>query len=204
MSEHEHQPGGHWREGVARDNARVQNGHPFIQNQHINNASKAESQPFDLVKALEFDHMTSHVASIDPAIQKTCQWIFDTQEYRSWRDPGNFSSHHDFQWIKGKAGCGKSTAMKCALEFAERYYHNDAVISFFFHAHGYPLEKTVEGMYRSLLSQLLRRFPDCRSALPDHAPWNIRQESWRIDLLRNYLSKVVLKLPRGSTVTMLV
>jgi|ERR1712000_427889 len=42
-----------------------------------------------------------------------------------------------------------------------------AVASFFFNARGEDLEKSVAGIYRSLLVQLLRAFPDLQSVLDD-------------------------------------
>ncbi|KAF2966281.1 hypothetical protein GQX73_g7296 [Xylaria multiplex] len=62
--------------------------------------------------------------------------------------------------IQGKPGVSKSTLLKFI------YMKNKSqAISFFFNARGNKLERSVEGMYRSLLLQLLERFPDLRKVL---------------------------------------
>lgn len=76
-------------------------------------------------------------------------------------------SHHRFLWIRGHAGTGKSTLMKFALshEQDQSGSGDNIIISFFFHARGETLEKSVEGMYQSLLLRLLERAPHLQKAL---------------------------------------
>lgn len=115
------------------------------------------------MEALEFDGMETRYESIDPAILDTCRWLFQKPEYTRWRD----INCSDFLWIKGKAGSGKSTLMKCALGHARKTYRDEQVVSFFFNARSSQrLEKSVEGMYRSLISQIIRHFPELREQYP--------------------------------------
>jgi hypothetical protein len=143
---------------TAQDQARVQYGHTYVQNQYNGHTlgpqepSKITKQQIDFVEALSFDHMDSRYESIDPAHINTCQWLFQKAEYVQWRDPEHLASHNSFLWIKGKAGSGESTLMKRAFEHARKHFRNDKIASFFFNARGQRLEKSVEGMYRSLLS----------------------------------------------------
>ncbi|GAB7324003.1 hypothetical protein MBLNU13_g07405t1 [Cladosporium sp. NU13] len=199
MSTSESQPRAEarWENGIAQDHARVHNGHNFIQNQYVNDGPGARAPRPDFLEALSFDHMDSRIANIDSALKDTCRWLFQTSEYIRWRDRSLFNDHHGFLWIKGKAGSGKSTMTKCAFEHAEENSHGDAVVSFFFNARGHTLEKTVEGMYRSLLAQLLRKLPALRPKFPAHAP----QDGWEIGLLRNFLTKAVRGLSRNCVVT---
>jgi ABC-type ATPase involved in cell division len=72
------------------------------------------------------------------------------------------SQYHGFLWIRGKLGAGKSIMMK--FIYAKRKKKDIPMkaitVSFFFNARGKLLEKSVSGMYRSLLLQLLEGFPD--------------------------------------------
>lgn len=67
-----------------------------------------------LLEALTFDEREDRLATIGKAHEDTCQWLFERDEYKAWRDPDKRSIHHGFFWIKGKPGTGKSTLMKCA------------------------------------------------------------------------------------------
>jgi hypothetical protein len=68
--------------------------------------------------------------------------------------------------MRGKAGAGKSTMMKFVyLETKKVKKRSMAVVSFFFNARGDYLERSISGMYRSLLLQLLQEFSDLQSVL---------------------------------------
>ena len=78
--------------------------------------------------------------------------------YQSWA-----ASDRGLLWIKGNPGSGKSTLVKYALGSCGAR-DNALVLSFFFHGRGDELQRTPLGLFRSLLHQVLRRFPD---VLPD-------------------------------------
>jgi hypothetical protein len=93
----------------------------------------------------------------------------DHSKYKEWLDPANLMQHHGFLWISGKPGAGKSTIMKFAYLNFKRVSHCKSAVtaSFFFHARGHSLEKSINGMYRSLLLQLLEGYPDVQTILDD-------------------------------------
>lgn len=97
-------------------------------------------------------------------------------------------------WVKGKAGVGKSTLMRVVLQQLRESIPSCYVISFFFNAKGDSLERSLEGMYRSLLHQMLQKIPET------HATINITQASkkdgqpWEIDVLRNLFYETVIGL----------
>ncbi|KAH7191114.1 hypothetical protein DER44DRAFT_815655 [Fusarium oxysporum] len=86
------------------------------------------------------------------------------------------SQHHGFLWIRGKPGAGKSIIMKFIYTKRKKtdIPMKAITISFFFNARGEFLERSVSGMYRSLLLQLLEGFPDLQQILddPDLIPRN--------------------------------
>ncbi|KAI9658357.1 MAG: hypothetical protein M1821_002490 [Bathelium mastoideum] len=86
---------------------------------------------------------------------RSCQWLLDNVKYQEWLNTARTQGHNGIFWIKGKPGTGKSTIMKFACLSSKKTMKDAIVISFFFNARGGELEKTVRGMYRSLLFQLL-------------------------------------------------
>jgi hypothetical protein len=148
---------GYWSHCAAQDNARVHYGHTYVQNHHsVGRRDILQEDKVELfIQALKFGHMDSRCDSIDPAHVNTCRWLFQKEQYLIWSDPQYHYQHRGFLWIKGKAGTGKSTLMKCAFEHAKSTPNADSVIAFFFNARGHDLEKSVEGMYRALLCQAL-------------------------------------------------
>ncbi|KPM44509.1 hypothetical protein AK830_g2022 [Neonectria ditissima] len=122
-----------------------------------------------LMQSLGFDEMRSRKSAIKTAYRKTCQWLLDHPDYQAWLDSGKLTQHHGFLWISGKPGAGKSTIMKFACLKMERSAHGkDCIIAaFFFNARGALLERSIMGMYRSLLFQLLEGFPDLQTVLDD-------------------------------------
>jgi ankyrin repeat protein len=152
----------------------------------------------EFLKCLRFDVMDSRLATIGIVHRDTCSWLYIRPEYLRWQDPGARASHHGFLWIKGKPGAGKSTLMKHALQHTQSLGQRDiTTISFFFNARGHELEKTTEGMYRSLLHQVYKAFP---GRLPEVLP-NVSSESknhiWQLPILQNMLREALLNF--GNT-----
>jgi ankyrin repeat protein len=89
-------------------------------------------------------------------------------QYLEWLDPQKHA-HHGFLWIRGKPGAGKSTIMKFIYRKmkTKRSRGRAVTASFFFHSRGEDLEKSIPGMYRSLLLQLLEGYPDLQEVLDD-------------------------------------
>lgn len=107
--------------------------------------------------------------TIEKAHVKTCAWFLEHPTYQAWLDPYKMASHHGFLWIKGKPGVGKSTIMKFAyLKQKKKADHESPMhltTSFFFNARGEYLERSVLGMYRSILLQVLEAYPDLQTVL---------------------------------------
>jgi ankyrin repeat protein len=127
-----------------------------------------------LLDSLLFSQIDSRQTTIKDAHYNTCKWLLCMSEYLDWLDATKTADHHGFLWIKGKPGAGKSTIMKFAhehackgielglTESASSPHASGVVLGFFFNARGDILEKSVLGMYRSLLHQLLESRPHLR------------------------------------------
>ncbi|KAI7760689.1 hypothetical protein LZL87_007901 [Fusarium oxysporum] len=122
-----------------------------------------------ILKSLDFEQIDARKLTVKAAHSKTCRWFLEHPDYLSWIDRQQISQHHGFLWIRGKPGAGKSTIMKFIyLESRKKDEKTQSLTaSFFFNARGGLLEKTVTGMYRSLLLQLFHGYPDLKCVLDD-------------------------------------
>jgi ankyrin repeat protein len=112
-----------------------------------------------LIEAFTFEQIDDRFESIKPSLARTCKWLLTSAQFTDWLDPAKIHDHHGFFWIRGKPGCGKSTLTKFAFQHLKKMKTNGSTLSFFFNARGDKLEKSTIGLYRSLLVQLLNRYP---------------------------------------------
>ncbi|KAJ0417388.1 hypothetical protein BJY00DRAFT_208554 [Aspergillus carlsbadensis] len=128
--------------------------------------------------------------------EKTCKWMLMRPEYQSWVHADTEGVPRRFFWIKGKPGAGKSTLMKFLLHSATSDKANDVVLSFFFYAQGTELERSIVGMYRSLLYQLLCSpavSPEKKQVFFDIAA-DIQTESGLVHWTRDDLESLLLSI----------
>ncbi|KAK7903106.1 hypothetical protein LTR67_001123 [Exophiala xenobiotica] len=108
-------------------------------------------------------HRQDQIASVHT---QTYEWIFeeDEEHSRPWHSFTTWlKSQGSNYWISGKPGSGKSTLMKFISEdkrtgqFLRHWCASEPlVLSFFFWKAGSPLQRSAQGLLRSLLHQLLR------------------------------------------------
>ncbi|KAM7211742.1 hypothetical protein V8F06_012875 [Rhypophila decipiens] len=114
------------------------------------------------LRSLRYSSMNRRQRSLEtekPA-QQTCKWLFEQQEYREWVLNTNQENSCGLISLKGKPGAGKSTQMHEAFRRAEAELGlQNEVAAFFFNAKGTDLEHSAEGLFWSLLHQLLPRRP---------------------------------------------
>lgn len=108
--------------------------------------------------SLAFPSMDNRRLTIEEPAEDTCDWIFEHPLYQQWSLRTELAASQGLLWIKGKPGSGKSTMMKRLVERAEEELHEGSLcISFFFSARRGGLDRNVEGLYRSLTHQLVRK-----------------------------------------------
>ncbi|KAI3325623.1 hypothetical protein HD806DRAFT_490791 [Xylariaceae sp. AK1471] len=118
-----------------------------------------------ILKSLRFPEIRIRHESIKAAHFKTFQWIFDSQGpgFVDWLEAGE-----GIYWIRGKAGSGKSTLMRFLVEHPETAKtlskwaseRKLVIASHFFWYAGNAVQKSREGLFRTLLFQILRQIPD--------------------------------------------
>jgi ankyrin repeat protein len=142
---------------------------------------------------LQFDMIDSRKTDIAKAFNFTCAWILEHPLYLKWRDLEASKQHFGFLWIKGHPGAGKSVLVKhLDLYISKSKEAEDICVSFYFHARGDPLEKSLEGMYRSLLTQLFRANQDLEVVLDNFECEGSSRST--LQRLRSLLTAAVAKL----------
>lgn len=126
--------------------------------------------------------MNARYFSITHAHPGTCDWLFETSEFQTWRDQADSADGNRALWIKGEPGSGKSTTMKHTLEYCQKEFTNHSIISYFFESRGCSLEKTTLGMLQSLVSQLLHQNDQLRNVFFEFFRGKLRtqdQSDWQ-------------------------
>ncbi|KAJ1326978.1 ankyrin repeat domain-containing protein 50 [Microdochium nivale] len=149
------------------------------------------------IRSFAFAEMHDRRHDIAPAHGETCRWLLTQQGYCDWLDVSKCASHHGSLWIRGKPGAGKSTLMKFVLdEMSKDSDSSTVVISFFFHKDGSEMQKSIRGLYQSLILQLLIRFPYLQTLLLEDRmradPTPIQY--WTVSALQALLLKAVYSI----------
>lgn len=135
----------------------------------LSDAGQKTSNNLKVLEALHFKAIWSRGYQIQPAHAETFQWIYSNSpkrrlKFRQWLETRN----HVF-WIYGKPGSGKSTLMKYLFYNEEtkiilqRHWagQNRLVLAkLFFWNSGEQLQKSLAGVLRALLFEILRQCPE--------------------------------------------
>lgn len=161
----------------------------------------------DILDSLDYGQRPVRHEAIPIAHQETCQWAFHrrqvpaTENQSHARGEGDFSlwlqEKDDTFWISGKPGSGKSTLMKFIASHPEtkRMLGNSqwagsskvVVASHYFWSTGTEIQRSQQGLWRSLLFDILRQEPRmisqvCRERCGTEEA-NLRHQPWSLDEL---------------------
>jgi len=162
-----------------------------------------------LVTLLSFSTMEYRRINLPPAHEKSCQWFYDTPQYKSWCNPAKLTEHGGILWVRGNPGTGKSILMNFLFKNAcEEAKLNplQIVLSFFFFAQGEVEEKSSTGLYRSLLYQLFHFEPDI---IDESLMWmgdgaqSILTQGWQLVPLQQTLVEAIKRLG-GRSLTVFI
>ncbi|KAK0714484.1 hypothetical protein B0H67DRAFT_553198 [Lasiosphaeris hirsuta] len=112
----------------------------------------------DLHNSIYASELSDRLGQIEHPSENTFQWIFDLPLFTEW-----LQGEGGLFWIHGKPGSGKSTLMKFIYESRQTWdllhtWGTDSLeirASFFFHYRGSAIQKSFEGVLRSLVDQIL-------------------------------------------------
>ncbi|KAK1994353.1 ankyrin [Colletotrichum falcatum] len=146
--------------------------------------------------SLKFKQLDSRQSTIIAAHNKTCRWFLESPNYNEWLKPEMLAEHRGLLWIRGKPGAGKSTLMKYLYATTPGTHGRQTVVAcFFFNARGENLERSLEGMYRSLLLQLFGGYPELKPVLDDVVITD-KGRFHSLNTLKDVFRKAVLELDR--------
>ncbi|KAI1111016.1 hypothetical protein F5Y14DRAFT_454429 [Nemania sp. NC0429] len=141
-------------------------------------------------------HLDSRLDQIEKRFQNTFDWIFDRNDSKfcDW-----LQSDSTIFWINGKPGSGKSTLMKFistdsrTSELLEGWKGDQIIkVAFFFHYRGTSLQKSFDGLLRSILTQLLIQSPDlCVFVEPFYDRRAVLNERWTLRGLQNAFQSII-------------
>ncbi|KAI0865075.1 hypothetical protein F4860DRAFT_500765 [Xylaria cubensis] len=118
----------------------------------------------DFLESLYFSKIKTRRRKIETAHAKTFRWIFQPSiSFNHWLREGSGTF-----WVQGKAGSGKSTLMKfiCShpmtMKSLQEWAGSKRLVTaeFFYWSAGTVLQKSREGLLRSLLFEILRKCPE--------------------------------------------
>jgi hypothetical protein len=156
-----------------------------------------------ILRSLYFDSLKARHFRIPIAHTKTFDWIFRPEEsqinFLQW-----LKTKSGIYWISGKAGSGKSTLMKYLYNHprTEKELAKWAVgcklvtASCFFWNAGSHMQKSQEGLLRSLLHEVLRKCPDlisivCPSRWESAELYIDNQHEWQISELTEAVEELI-------------
>ncbi|KAH8886362.1 hypothetical protein GQ53DRAFT_608782, partial [Thozetella sp. PMI_491] len=149
------------------------------------------------LETLAFPKMFIRETTVRQAHRTTCDWLLESPQFRFWLDNRQRETHHGFLWIMGKPGTGKSTAMKFLVDHTRATFRNTLAVAFYFNARGDELEKSVPGMYRSLLYQIMTKEPRLAQVLDALGPVPFQDEDlvvWELATLESLFRAAISRL----------
>ncbi|KAL4878040.1 hypothetical protein BJY04DRAFT_196939 [Aspergillus karnatakaensis] len=159
--------------------------------------------------SLAFPEMNDGYNAIQPGLRGTGEWLSNTSEYREW-----LPQKTGLLLVKGKPGSGKSTVMRHlvdTLKLANDTSLRMKTISFFVTNRGSKIQNSPEGIYRSLLHQIMVAFPACSTDMV--SLYKSRCETmgsagegwrWHANELEEFLERCVLRVLDRSSLQIVV
>ncbi|KAI3318364.1 hypothetical protein HD806DRAFT_512072 [Xylariaceae sp. AK1471] len=165
---------------------------------HLNNELRIRVIS-DLMKSLEIPGRDNRLETIDNKFSRTFEWAFDEDSIlANWIRTGT-----GMFWIHGKPASGKSTLMKFIYQSQQTWellhrFSSEALqikTAFFFYDRGTLLQRSFEGLLRSVLHQLLQASESLalllaqelqRGSMPSFAA-----ENWSIEKLESCIQFVL-------------
>ncbi|VUC22222.1 unnamed protein product [Clonostachys rosea] len=152
----------------------------------------------DFIDILNAPNLDIRLQTIESTFGATFEWIFEHSTFTDWLQHGT-----GIFWIYGKPGSGKSTLMKYIFQDARTWdlIHDwkrgakDIRAGFFFHYRGTAMQKSFEGVLRSLLRQLLLEEKELKHLLLPEFEWKLDQtanaKEWTITELEKALRLIL-------------
>ncbi|KAJ5778402.1 Pfs NACHT and ankyrin domain protein [Penicillium odoratum] len=148
-----------------------------------------------------FENIDARKFTIEAALLGTCEWLLSHPDYQAWLHPTPSMQNSRVLWISGKPGAGRSTIMKFAYRNMKRGTESQHAVtaSFFFNKEGGYLERSIMGMYRSLLLKLLEGCPDIQLIMDDSTMLSLSYDGCpSLHVLKHLFCQAVFALGQRS------
>ncbi|KAH0541229.1 hypothetical protein FGG08_004285 [Glutinoglossum americanum] len=179
-------------------------------------ASVTETQFSEIkgcLQSLSFPEFGNRLNDVCEPHSDTFQWIWKNEAFCQWlvNDKAIF-------WVQGKPGCGKSTLMKLlfqnrstlSIQVSDVLGSRPIIVGYFFCGRGTRLERSMEGLLRSLLVQILERDPSLfRHAIEAYRQMQKSQNrsdgmQWSISTLRRIFVSSVAENPSSRGIYLFI
>lgn len=178
-----------------------------------------------VINDLAFDDIYMRDTSIKDPFPTSFRWIFERKDSmeRVWNSFVDWlETAQDVYWINGKVGSGKSTLMKFLASEQSTQEHllkwangrSLIILRFFFWRNGSSEQRSISGLYRSLLVQIIDHCPEqarlLRGHLINHAPSSSRAgtlkfpKRWDSNILSDALHTVLTSVSTSHRVCLLL
>lgn len=154
------------------------------------------------IQALCYQNMKSEIAGAELCHDGPGNWLLSKPSDLEWVLSNARGSQSRGLWIRGHPASGKSVLLKRIADAATKRMPDYVVLSFFFSKSDESHKRSVEGMYRAVLHQLLDKIPMLRSLL--HLPPSpIKSRFLAVDILKHLIRDAVLQL-RGERLLLII
>ncbi|KAF2114525.1 hypothetical protein BDV96DRAFT_522208 [Lophiotrema nucula] len=173
----------------------------LVKVQHVAIQGATVTKHHRILSSLCYSYMTTRNSNIAEAYRETFDWIFDVDSdigFVDWLHRGR-----GIFWVAGKPGSGKSTLMKYLFQHPKaldglRKWAGEmelVVANFFFWSIGTLMQKSQEGLLRSLILAILKQCPEIISKTCPYL-WNSDEygetgEVWTLSELKQTISRIV-------------
>lgn len=188
------------------------------------NVQEIARRPF--LSSLHFPKIEDREDAIGIAHKDTLQWVLQHSSHRdvSWDNVAEWLSEREpprnIYWVTGKPGSGKSTLMKfladsaTTSELLSRWASPDYIYTMkcFFWSPGTSLQKSMEGLLRTLLFQIFSDSKTDYTVIQSASPWrwyalvsgSYAQEAWSTRELSKVFASAVHQVAQHSKLSFFV
>ncbi|OAL70218.1 hypothetical protein A7D00_5749 [Trichophyton violaceum] len=168
------------------------------------NIEELSSEELECLRSLSVPEADMWDYNVDQEVQATCTWLFDKEEYCSWKDTSNLDMKNSLLRVKGKLGTGKSTSVRVAMSrlWSEQSTCPGIKLAFFFDNLTNTPEEPQLRLFKSLLFQLFQQskqiFLKFMPILRRKKSFHNSHWAWSEDELKSFFLSVMKDLPVSS------